>query len=428
MSGSLVIILFLFLLATGLPIAVSMGIPSALYLMMANIPPSQLIQRMVTSLNSFPMLAVPLFILAAGLMNSSGITERLFEFAKLLVGRMKGGLAQVNIVASLIFSGISGAALADVGGLGNIEIEAMDKQNYPRTHSAAITAASAVIGPIFPPSIPLIIYGAAAETSSMRLLIAGILPALVIAMALMVQVGFFARKFNYPRGVDRKFSFSEIQAITKRGLPSMLMPVIMMGGMLSGWFSPTEVAAIAVAYAIVLSLAYKELTLSSFINSCVETLKSTAGVLFIVASAAIFAWVLTVEQMPQQVSSLMLGISDNPVILLMLSNVILLVAGMFLESTAAIMILTPILLPPLVAAGVDPVHFGLVMVFNLMIGMITPPVGMSIYMLSPIVGLPVGKVFKAVLPYLASLLVALIVLTYVPQISLWLPNLVFASR
>ncbi|HPE93537.1 MAG TPA: TRAP transporter large permease [Sphaerochaeta sp.] len=428
MSGSLVIILFLFLLATGLPIAVSMGIPSALYLMMANIPPSQLIQRMVTSLNSFPMLAVPLFILAAGLMNSSGITERLFEFAKLLVGRMKGGLAQVNIVASLIFSGISGAALADVGGLGNIEIEAMDKQNYPRTHSAAITAASAVIGPIFPPSIPLIIYGAAAETSSMRLLIAGILPALVIAMALMVQVGFFARKFNYPRGVDRKFSFSEIQAITKRGLPSMLMPVIMMGGMLSGWFSPTEVAAIAVAYAIVLSLAYKELTLSSFFKTCIETLKSTAGVLFIVASAAIFAWVLTVEQMPQQVSSLMLGISDNPVILLMLSNVILLVAGMFLESTAAIMILTPILLPPLVAAGVDPVHFGLVMVFNLMIGMITPPVGMSVYMLSPIVGLPVGKVFKACLPYLASLLVALVILTYVPQISLWLPNLVFASR
>ncbi len=428
MSGSLVIILFLFLLATGLPIAVSMGIPSALYLMMANIPPSQLIQRMVTSLNSFPMLAVPLFILAAGMMNSSGITERLFEFAKLLVGRMKGGLAQVNIVASLIFSGISGAALADVGGLGNIEIEAMDKQNYPRTHSAAITAASAVIGPIFPPSIPLIIYGAAAETSSMRLLIAGILPALVIAMALMVQVGFFARKFNYPRGVERKFSFAEIMTITKRGLPSMLMPVIMMGGMLSGWFSPTEVAAIAVAYAIVLSLAYKELTLATFIKTCIETLRSTASVLFIVASAAIFAWVLTVEQMPQQVSALMLSITDNPIILLMLANVVLLVAGMFLESTAAIMILTPILLPPLVAAGVDPVHFGLVMVFNLMIGMITPPVGMSVYMLSPIVGLPVGKVFKAVLPYLASLLVALVVLTYVPQISLWLPNLVFASR
>ncbi|MCK9547543.1 MAG: TRAP transporter large permease [Sphaerochaeta sp.] len=425
MSGTLVIVLFLFLLATGLPIAVSMGLPSALYLLMANIPPSQLIQRMVTSLNSFPMLAVPLFILAAGLMNSSGITERLFEFAKLLVGRMKGGLAQVNIVASLIFSGISGAALADVGGLGNIEIEAMDKQNYPKTHSAAITVASAVIGPIFPPSIPLIIYGAAAETSSMRLLIAGVFPALAIAAALMIQVAFFSRKFNYPRGVERRYTKAQIVRVLKRGLPSMLMPAIMMGGMLSGWFSPTEVAAIAVAYATILSIAYKEMTVSSFIKACVETLQSTASVLFIVASAAIFAWVLTVEQLPQQVSSLMLNISDNPAVLLMLANVILLIAGMLLESTAAIMILTPILLPPLVAAGVNPVHFGLVMVFNLMIGMITPPVGMSVYMVSPIVGLPVGKIFKASLPYLVSLVAALIILTYIPQISLWLPTLVF---
>lgn len=208
----------------------------------------------------------------------------------------------------------------------------------------------------------------------------------------------------------------------------MLMPVIMMGGMLSGWFSPTEVAAIAVAYAIILSLFYGELSLKTFINACVETLRSTASVLFIVSAAAIFAWVLTVEGMPQQVSALMLGFSKNPAVLLLLSNIILLIAGMFLESTAAIMILTPILLPPLVAAGVDPVHFGLVMVFNLMIGMITPPVGMSVYMLSPIVNLPVGKIFKAVIPYLISLLVALVILTYVPQISLWLPNLVFSMR
>ncbi len=236
MSGSMVVLLFLVLLTTGLPIAVSMGIPSALYLIVANIPPSQLIQRMVTSLNSFPMLAVPLFILAAGLMNSSGITERLFEFAKLLVGRLKGGLAQVNIVASLIFSGISGAALADVGGGlgGNIELEAMEKQKYPKTHAAAITAASAVIGPIFPPSIPpLIIYAAAAETSSMQLLIAGILPALIIAFALMVQVAFFARRYNYPKGVENKYSSREVLAIVKRGLPSMFMPLIMMGGVCS---------------------------------------------------------------------------------------------------------------------------------------------------------------------------------------------------
>jgi len=198
MNGGMIVGLFLVLLTMGVPIAISMGLPAALYLLVQNIPISVMIQRMVSSLNSFPLLAVPLFILAAGLMNNSGITSRLFEFAKLLVGRMKGGLAQVNIVASLIFAGISGAALADVGGLGNIEIDAMTKQKYPKDVSAAITAASAVIGPIFPPSIPLIIYGAAAETSSMRLLMAGVFPALVIAALLMIQVGIFAHKRHYP--------------------------------------------------------------------------------------------------------------------------------------------------------------------------------------------------------------------------------------
>jgi tripartite ATP-independent transporter DctM subunit len=409
----------------GVPIAISMGLPAALYLLVQNIPISVMIQRMVSSLNSFPLLAVPLFILAAGLMNNSGITSRLFEFAKLLVGRMKGGLAQVNIVASLIFAGISGAALADVGGLGNIEIEAMTKQKYPKDVSAAITAASAVIGPIFPPSIPLIIYGAAAETSSMRLLMAGVFPALVIAALLMVQVGIFAHKRHYPKGIEGKFQKGEVATIIRRGIPAMLMPVILIGGMLSGYFSPTEVAAITVAYAIVLSLIYRELNLSQFLKVCRETLRSTATVLFIVSSAAIFAWTLTVEQLPQQVSSLMLSITENPILLLLMANAILLIAGMFLETTAALMVLTPILLPSLMAAGVDPVHFGVVMVFNLMIGMITPPVGMSIFMLSPIVGLPVGKLFKSTAPYLATLLVSLMILTYVPQISLWLPNLLF---
>ncbi len=425
MNGGMIVGLFLVLLTMGVPIAISMGLPAALYLLLQNIPISVMIQRMVSSLNSFPLLAVPLFILAAGLMNNSGITSRLFEFAKLLVGRMKGGLAQVNIVASLIFAGISGAALADVGGLGNIEIEAMTKQNYPKDASAAITAASAVIGPIFPPSIPLIIYGAAAETSSMRLLMAGVFPALVIAALLMTQVGIFARKRHYPRGIEGKFKKGEVVTIIRRGIPAMLMPVILIGGMLSGYFSPTEVAAITVAYAIILSLIYRELNIQQFMKVCRETLRSTATVLFIVASAAIFAWTLTVEQLPQQVSSLMLSITENPMLLLLMANAILLIAGMFLETTAALMVLTPILLPSLMAAGVDPVHFGVVMVFNLMIGMITPPVGMSIFMLSPIVGLPVGKLFKATAPYLVTLLVSLMILTYVPQISLWLPNLLF---
>lgn len=425
MSGGMIILLFLVLIATGLPIAVSMGVPAAIYLLVQGIPISVMIQRMVASLNSFPLLAVPLFILAAGLMNNSGITSRLFEFAKLLVGRLKGGLAQVNIVASLIFAGISGAALADVGGLGNIEIDAMTEQNYPKDASAAITAASAVVGPIFPPSIPLIIYGAAAETSSMRLLMAGVFPALIIVALLMMQVSYFAHKRNYPRGVEGKFSRKEVLHTIRRGLPSMLMPVMLMGGMLSGYFSPTEVAAITVTYALILSAIYKELSWKEFLKVCRETLRSTASVLFIVASAAIFAWTLTVEQLPQQVSALLLNITENPAVLLMLANIVLLIAGMFLETTAALMVLTPILLPPLMAAGVDPVHFGVVMVFNLMIGMITPPVGMSVYMLSPIVKLPVGKIFRAVTPYLVTLAISLVILTYIPQVSLWLPNLLF---
>lgn len=423
MSGGLIIILFLVCIAAGLPIAVSMGLPAALYIIIQGIPISVIIQRMVASLNSFPLLAVPLFILAASLMNNSGITNRLFEFAKLLVGRLKGGLAQVNIVASLIFAGISGAALADVGGLGNIEIDAMTKQKYPKDASAAITAASAVVGPIFPPSIPLIIYGAAAETSSMKLLIAGVFPALVVVCFLMLQVAYFARKRNYPRGVEGSYSRSEIWKILKSGLPAMLMPAMLMIGMLSGYFSPTEVGAITVTYALVLSAVYKELSWKGFLSVLRETLRSTASVLIIVSAAAIFAWTLTVEQMPQHISAIMLSISENPFVLLFLANIVLLIAGMFLETTAAIMVLTPILLPPLMTAGVNPVHFGVVMVFNLMIGMITPPVGMSVYMLSPLVNLSVGKIFKAVAPYLITLLIALFVITYIPQITLWLPEM-----
>lgn len=428
MSGGMIVGLFVFLMILGVPIAFSMAIPAGVYMLVNQIPISTVIQRMVTSLNSFTLLAVPMFILAANLMNNSGITARLFNFSRLLVGRMRGGLAQVNVFGSLVFAGISGAALADIGGIGNIELVAMKDQGYSMEDSAAITAASATIGPIFPPSIPLIIYAAATETSSMRLLMAGVIPGLLITAVLMIQVDIYARKYKWPRGVEGKWKKGEVIDIVKRGLPSMLMPIILMGGMLSGWFSPTEVAAVAIAYAIFLSLCYKSFSFKAMAKVAKESLASTASVLFIVAAAAIFAWTLTVEQLPQQISMALLGISHNPIFLLLFTNVILLIAGMFLETTAAIMIFTPILLPTLLKAGVNPVHFGLVMVFNLMIGMLTPPVGMSIYMLSPISGIPVNKLFKAVIPYLIPLLIALVALTYFPQVSLWLPNLLYGSK
>ncbi|HCM28625.1 MAG: ABC transporter permease [Treponema sp. GWB1_62_6] len=425
MSGILIIGIFVALMLCGIPIAASMAVPAGIYLVVMDIPVTTLIQRMVSSLNSFTLLAVPMFIFAANLMNNSGITNRLFDSTRLLVGKMRGGLAQVNVFASLVFAGISGAALADIGGIGNIELDAMKKQNYRMEDAAAITAASASIGPIFPPSIPLIIYAAAAETSSMRLLMAGVLPGILITGVLMLQVAFFARKYNWPRGIDGKWPKGEIIRIAKRGIPSMLMPMILMGGMLSGWFSPTEVAAVAITYAFILSFAYKSFAWADLVRIAKETLVSTASVLFIVAAAAIFAWTLTVEQLPQQASEALLSITRNPIVLLLMVNILLLIVGMFLETTAAIMIFTPILLPTLMEVGINPVHFGLVMVFNLMIGMLTPPVGMSIYMLSPMAGLPVNTLFKSVLPYLVPLFIALMILTFVPQISLWLPNLLY---
>lgn len=425
MSGTIVVILFISLLVFKIPIAICMGLPSMIYIIVNNIPLSAVIQRMVASLNSFTLLAIPLFILGAGIMNSSSITERLFDFSKLLVGRLRGGLAHVNVICSLIFAGVSGAALADIGGIGNIEIKAMKEQGYTDEDAAAITAASATIGPIFPPSIPLIIYASAAEVPSMRLLISGVIPALLIAGLLMLDIAYLSKKNNYPRGVEKPFTKPQIFTIIKRGLPSLLMPVIMIVGMLSGFFSPTEVASIAVIYAIILSIVYREISFKRMSEILFEVLESSCSVLFIVAAAAIFAWVLTVEQLPQQLTTLMLGITHNKIILLLLSNVLLLVAGMILETTSAIMILTPILLPLLVLAGVNPIHFGLVMVFNLMIGMLTPPVGMSVYMLSPIVGLSVDKLFKAISRYLIILLICLLILTLVPQISLWLPNHIY---
>lgn len=425
MSGLMIIGIFLVLMVLGIPVAFSMIIPACMYMIIQDIPASTVIQRMIASLNSFPLLAVPLFIFAANLMNNSGITARLFNFSRLVVGRMRGGLAQVNVFASLVFAGISGAALADIGGLGNIEIEAMRKQGYSMKDSAAITAASATVGPIFPPSIPLIIYGAVAETSSMRLLMAGVVPGVLITISLMIIVGLIARRQGWPRGIEGKFAKGEVWLIIRQGLPSMLMPLILMGGMLSGWFSPTEVAGVAIVYALILSLFYRSFSFKSLVKVGKETLVSTASVLFIVSAAAIFAWTLTVEQLPQQVSAGLLGISKSPIALLLLVNALLLVAGMFLETTAAILVFTPILLPTLMAAGIDPVHFGLVMVFNLMIGMLTPPVGMSIYMLSPISGIPVNQLFRAMVPYYVPLGIALLVLTFIPGLSLWLPTLLY---
>ncbi len=419
----LLVSLFIITLFIGVPVAVSMGMSAAVVILVYDLPVSVLAQRGLNALNSTPLLAVPLFILAANILNESGVTGHIFELVRLFVGRIRGGIAQVTVLVSLIFSGISGAALADIGALGKMQIDMMRTQGYKDEFSSGITIAAATIGPIFPPSIPIIIFAAAAQVSAVKLLLAGIVPALIITLVLMGQIAVMAKLSGLPRDTVSP-SLKQIRRQIIISLPALFAPVLLIGGLVSGFFGPTEVAGITVVYAALIGkLFYRKLSFEGLVTSARETVQATASVLFIVASAALFAWVLTVDRVPVVVSQFLLGVSDNPVVLLLIVNAFLLVAGMVLESIAAILIIAPIITPALSAAGVDPIHLGIVFVLNLMIGLLTPPVGMSLYMVSIIADIPLPKVVKGVLPFLISMLLSLLVVTLVPAMSTWLPNL-----
>jgi tripartite ATP-independent transporter DctM subunit len=408
----------------GLPIAIAMGLSAAAVIWWNDLPLAVIAQRTINALDSVPLLAVPMFIFAAALFNAAGITRHLFDLIRLLVGRIRGGLGHVTVGANLVFSGISGAALADIGALGGTQIRMMREQGYRDEFAAGITMAAATIGPIFPPSIPLIIFAAAAEVSAVKLLLAGALPALVIAALLMLQIAWMARRQDLPRDTV-KFERARLLRAFGVALPALLAPVILIGGLVSGFFGPTEVAGITVVYALLLgTLVYRELTWAGVVAAARETVHASASVLFIVGSAALFAWVLTIDQLPMRATGFLLELSKNPVVLLLIVNALLLVVGMVLESIAAILILAPILAPALEAAGVDPVQLGVVVVLNLMIGLLTPPVGMSLYMVSSIARMPLHRVVAGALPFLLPLIAALLVVTFVPALSTWLPNLV----
>ncbi|BER91287.1 TRAP transporter large permease [Atrimonas thermophila] len=428
MSGILLLVCFGILLLLKVPLGVSFVISSALYLLLNGLPITCVAQRMVNSISySFPLLAVPLFIFLGSLMNTTQLTRRIFDAAKLFVGSVRGGLAYVNVLASLIFSGISGAALADVGGLGNIEMKAMRDEGYSDEASVGITLASGTIGPIFPPSIPLIIYAAVAEVSGVRLLIAGVIPGILIAAFLCVLIAFFAKRRNYPVHISTSSSREKWKTI-KETLPILILPPLLVGSLLMGWFGPTEIGAVACVYTILISrFVYRELSLQKFWLAVKEAIRSTALIMFTVASASIFAWCLTVAQVPQNLTSLMLSVSQNPIVLLLFTNLLLLAIGTFMESISAILVITPLVTPMLVRAGVDPVHIGIVIVLNLMIGLLTPPVGMSLYMGSIVTGIPFERITKYIVPWLLPLLLSLLVVTFIPQLSLWLPSLIFGK-
>lgn len=421
----LLFVLVFGMIAIGLPVAIALAGSSAIFVLLdGSVPSLVVLHRMVNGVDSFPLLAVPFFILAGNLMNAAGITERIFDFAKALVGWMRGGLGHVNIGASVIFAGMSGAAVADAGGLGAIEIKAMRDARYDPGFAVGITAASSTIGPIIPPSLPMVIYGVVAGASIGQLFAAGFIPGLMMALALMVMVWLYARRRGYPR--DQAFRLSVLGGAFARSFLSLMTPVIIIGGILSGAFTPTEAAIGACVWALFLGLGvYRTLTWRRFLRVSLDTIETTAVVLFIVAAAAVFAWILTSNRVPEHFAALILGISENPIVVLLLINLIVLVVGCFMETVAAITILVPVLLPIAVQVGVDPVHFGVILVLNLMIGLLTPPVGMVLYVLSRVAKVPFERCMSATMPFLVPLVLVLMLITFFPVFTMWLPTLIY---
>ncbi len=421
----LLIVVFGFLLI-GVPVAWALAGGALIYFtfLQERIPELVVLHRMVSGVNSFPLLAIPFFIFAGALMNAAGITDRIFDFAKALVGWLRGGLGHVNIAASVFFAGMSGAAVADAGGLGMVEIKTMRKAGYDDGFAVGITAASSTIGPIIPPSLPLVIYGVVASASIGQLFAAGLIPGLLMALSLMVMVAFFARRRNYPR--DDKLVFQVIWFTFRRAFLSLLTPVLIIGGILFGIFTPTEAAVVAAAYALFLGVVvYRTLTIRRLLHVSMETIETTAIVLMIVAAASIFAWILNSLRIPQQFAGFILSMTENEFLILLLLNAVILLVGFFMETIAAITILVPVLLPIAIQVGMDPVQFGIVLVLNLMIGLLTPPVGMVLYVLSRVSGVPFERCAISTLPFMIPLIVVLLLVTFIPALSLWLPTIIY---
>lgn len=420
---TLLLVVFFVLLAIGVPVFVALGLGSLAYThFIGNIPDFVVLHRMAGGVDSFPLIAVPFFILAGNLMNSAGITNRIFNFATAAVGWLRGGLGHVNVLASVIFAGMSGAAVADAGGLGTIEIKAMRDHGYDDEMAVGITAASSTIGPIVPPSLPMVIFGVMANVSIGQLFVAGFIPGLMMALTLMIYVWWYSRRKGIGR--DQEFRVTTLGRTFVSAVPALLTPVIIIGGIASGAFTPTEAAIAACAWALILGfLFYRTLTLRRFYTITIQTIETTASVLIIVAGASLFGWVLTVTQVTATVTDFLTGVTENPLLMLLIINIIILLVGCFMETIAAISILVPVLMPAVLHVGIDPVQFGVVMVLNLMIGLLTPPVGMVLFVLAQVSGLSLDRTIRAVLPFLVPLFVVLLLICVFPALTLFLPTL-----
>lgn len=413
------------LLVLGVPVFVAIGGAAAAYILVNDIPTLIVAQQMVAGIDSFPLLAVPFFILAGNLMNAAAITDRLFDFARCLVGHLRGGLGHVNILASMIFSGMSGAAVADAGGLGTVELRAMKAQGYDPRFAVGITAASSTMGPIIPPSLAMVVYGVTAGASIGQLFVAGIVPGVLMALSLHLLVWAIARRRNYPR--DQRASLCQIAHSFRQSVFALLMPLLIIGGIVGGVTTPTEAAVVAVAYAtFVGALIYRSLSLRRFFEVLCKTFETTAVVMLMVAASALFGWVLVREGVARQFAAALLTLANNPAEAMLVLLIILLVVGMFMETIAAIVLLTPIFLPVLAIYGIDPVQFGVVMVLSLMIGLMTPPIGLLLFVMARLSGLDLMQTFRATLPFMLPLGAVLLAVAFFPTVALTLPSLLFS--
>lgn len=419
---TLFLVSFAVLLVFGVPIVFALAIPVVLYLLTEGHPPLLVLaQQMYTATDSFPLLAIPFFLLAGELMMRANLSEAIIDFSQSAVGWIRGGLAHANVLASMLFAGISGSAIADTVAIGKVIIPAMEKTGFDKRDAAALTAASSVIGPIIPPSIPMIVLGSTVGISISGLFAGGLVPGVMIGLGLMLASYIVNRR-------------NDAVAATPFGLRSLLrgawyaaipltLPTILIGGILSGVFTPTEAGAVAVVYALFIGLIiYRSLPAGQLWAALVETVKGTCMIMLIVAAANPFSWILSVNQVPQSVASILIDASDNPIVILLLINLMLLVAGMFLETTANILILGPILIPAGAAVGIDPMQLGIVMVVNLVIGLITPPVGLCLFSTAAVAQLPFGQIVSRIWPYLIVELIVLALITIFPALTLSIPS------
>ncbi|MBN1333981.1 MAG: TRAP transporter large permease [Synergistales bacterium] len=416
---------FLVLIFVGMPIGFVLGVTGLLGMLKMHSPlVLQLVpQRYFAGVDMFTLMAMPFFILAGEIMNKTGITHRLVKFSNILVGHLQGGLAHANIVASIFFAGITGAAVSDTAAIGSMLIPAMTEEGYDKDFSAAVTAASSIIGPTIPPSNIMVIYGAFMQVSIAGLFLTGLLPGLILGFALMIMTARIAKRRHYPVG-EKRATFREIVVGFKDAIVALLMPIIILGGILSGVFTPTEAAAVAVAYAMVLGLfVYRNITLSDLVPLFLKMAKTTGVVFLVISAASILGWVLAIEQIPEKVAALMLGISSNKYVIMLLILGLLLLVGMFMDIAAALIILGPILHPLAVSLGYHPLHFGIIMVLALNIALMTPPVGACLFVACGISKLTLEQISREIWPFILVEVGVLLLITFVPDIPLLLPRL-----